>query len=122
MSEMAITADHLIVIGRGRIITTGSVREVIDRTSGTTVSVRSPQSGALAQALVAKGGEIVSSDGDLLSVRGLEAAAVGETAAANGVVLHELTPTQASLEDTFMTLTAGDVEFQTTTSQSGVSA
>ncbi|ACQ79313.1 ABC transporter related [Beutenbergia cavernae DSM 12333] len=111
MSEMAITADQLIVIGRGRIITSGPVQEVIDRTSGTSVTVRSPQAAQLAERLAGEDVAITVIEPGHLAVRGLEAAQVGEVAAREGLVLHELTPVRASLEEAFMTLTADDVEF-----------
>ncbi|TGO04176.1 ABC transporter ATP-binding protein [Serinibacter arcticus] len=111
MSEMAITADHLIVIGRGSIITSGPVQDVIDATSGTSVTVRSPGASQLAELLAGAGVSITAAEPGVITVRGLDAATIGETAARNGVALHELTPVRASLEEAFMTLTAGEVEY-----------
>src|SRR5690625_4670877 len=111
MSEMAITADQLIVIGRGRIVSQGPVQEVIDSATHSSVRVRSPQATDLAAALQRDGVTVTSLEPSLLDVSGLEAPQVGEAAAAAGIVLHELTPQRASLEDAFMTLTAGEVEY-----------
>ncbi|MBN8881868.1 ABC-2 type transport system ATP-binding protein [Salana multivorans] len=111
MSEMAVTADELVVIGRGRIITAGPVQSVIDAVSGTSVLVRSPRAADLAALLAGPGISITSSEPGSLQVRGLEAAQIGDIAADSGLALHELTPQRASLEDAYMTLTAQDVEY-----------
>ena len=128
MSEMALTADQLIVIGRGRIIATGAVQDVIDATSGTSVTVRSPGATQLVELLAGPDVSITSVEPGLLSIRGLGAAAIGESAARHGIALHELSPVKASLEEAFMTLTADDVEYHSTaavsdtTTQNGVAA
>ena len=113
MSEMAVTADHLIVIGRGRLIADTSVEEFVRRASGAIVRVRSPQAARLA-ALVAGPGVTVEVDDEpgVLEVSGLASERIGDIAAANGIVLHELTLVQASLEQAFMELTRDDVEFR----------
>jgi ABC-2 type transport system ATP-binding protein len=112
MSEMALTADHLIVIGRGKLIRDESVNEFIESSSRRTVTVRSPQAVDLSARLRAAGASVEpGTDGDL-AVSGLEADRIGELAAANGIVLHELTPQKASLEEAFMELTSDSVEFQ----------
>jgi ABC-2 type transport system ATP-binding protein len=112
MSEMALTADHLIVIGRGRKIADMSTEEFIKQASGALVLVRTPQAAEM-EALLSSPDVNVSALGPgLLEVRGLTAVQIGEAAAANQVVLHELTPQQASLEEAFMTLTRDDVEFK----------
>jgi len=111
MSEMAITADELIVIGRGKIIAQGPVQEIIDASSHGSVRVRSPQASELAARLQREGVTVTSVEGSLLDVAGLTAPEIGEAAASAGIVLHELTPQRASLEDAFMTLTADDVEY-----------
>jgi ABC-2 type transport system ATP-binding protein len=112
MSEMAQTADHLIVIGRGRLIADTSVDEFVRRASGSVVRVRSPQATRLRD-LVLGPDVAVSSDGPgVLEISGLTTQRIGETAAANGIVLHELTLVQASLEEAFMELTRDDVEFK----------
>lgn len=111
MSEMAITADDLIVIGRGRIITSGSVQDIIASSTTGSVRVRSPRAAELADALRGDGVTVTTAEPELLTVAGLEAAAIGELAAQRGIALHELTPVSASLEEAFMTLTAGEVEY-----------
>ena len=112
MSEMSLTADHLIVIGRGRKIADMSTEDFIKQASGGLVLVRTPQAAQL-EALVSGPDVTVTAAGPgLLEVRGLTAVQIGEAAAANHVVLHELTPQQASLEEAFMTLTRDDVEFK----------
>jgi ABC-2 type transport system ATP-binding protein len=112
MSEMAVTADHLIVIGRGRLIADTSVDEFVRRASGAVVRVRSPQAKQLHELLGAPGVSVESEGPNVLDVTGLTTEAVGDLAAANGIVLHELTLVQASLEQAFMELTRDDVEFR----------
>jgi ABC-2 type transport system ATP-binding protein len=112
MSEMALTADHLIVIGRGRLIADTSVDEFVRRASGSLVRVRSPQASQLRELLVSPDVTVASDEIGVLEITGLTAEQIGETAAANGIVLHELMPLQASLEDAFMELTREDLEFK----------
>jgi len=112
MSEMALTADHLIVIGRGRLIADTSVDEFVRRASGTLVRVRSPQATKLRELLLGPDVTVASTEPQLLEVGGLTPEQIGEAAAAHGIVLHELTPLQASLEEAFMELTRGDVEYK----------
>ena len=113
MSEMALTADQVIVIGRGRLITDISVDEFVRQASGKIVHVRSPQATELRERLDGPGvtATLVDERG-LLEVTGLTAAEIGDAAAASGIPLHELTPQQASLEEAFMTLTRDDIEFK----------
>jgi ABC-2 type transport system ATP-binding protein len=113
MSEMALTADHLIVIGRGRLIADTSVDELVRQASGKVVLVRSPQAEVLRDKVVDDGVTVVSHEPGVLEVHGLTAERIGEVAAANGIVLHELTPQQVSLEEAFMDMTRDDVEFRT---------
>lgn len=115
MSEMAITADDLIVIGRGRIISTGSVRDIVAASTTGRVTVRSPRANELAQALRRDGVTITSAEAGLLDVVGLPAEAIGDLAAERGIALHELTPVSASLEEAYMKLTAGEVEYHSET-------
>ena len=110
MSEMALTADHLIVIGRGRLIADRSVADFVAGASKDLVRVRTPQAAALQESVSRLGGTVEEKDG-FLEVGGLTAEAVGEAAAANRIVLHELTPHQASLEEAFMDITRGELEF-----------
>jgi ABC-2 type transport system ATP-binding protein len=114
MSEMAVTADHILVIGRGRIIADAPVGDIIARSGGTSVSVRTPQPGRLADLL--RGPDVsVDRIGDgHLEIRGATAQVVGEAAAAAAIVLHELAPHRGSLEDSYMSLTADAVEYHST--------
>jgi ABC-2 type transport system ATP-binding protein len=116
MNEMAVTADHLIVIGKGKLIAASSTQEFIERSSEKSVLVRSPDAAALADLIATEGGKAMAQEPAegrtaALSVTGLEAPRIGEIAAANRIVLHELTPRLASLEEAFMELTAGSVEY-----------
>jgi len=113
MSEMALTADHLIVIGRGKLIADTSVDELVRSASGNVVLVRSPQAEELRSRVVADGVAVVSNAPGLLEIHGLSSARIGEVAAANGIVLHELTPQQVSLEQAFMDMTRDQLEFKT---------
>jgi ABC-2 type transport system ATP-binding protein len=118
MSEMALTADHLIVIGRGRLIADLSVEEFIRRHSKNLVVVRSPQATQLAELIAGPDVTAEAPEPGLLEIEGLTAAQIGEAAAANDIVLYELSPKQASLEDAFMDLTRDEVEFHANTSTS----
>ena len=111
MSEIAMTADQLIVIGRGRLLADASVEEVVRRASGNLVRVRSPQATRLRELLLGPEVSVTSMDPGLLEVGGLTAEQIGELAAANGIVLHELSPLPASLEEAFMELTRGELEY-----------
>ena len=124
MNEMAVTADHLIVIGRGKLIADCSTREFIERSSEKSVLVRSPDAFTLGDLITAEGGKVTTEQptngqAEGLSVTGLDAPRIGEIAAANGIVLHELTPRLASLEEAYMELTAGSVEYGGTVQQDG---
>jgi ABC-2 type transport system ATP-binding protein len=112
MSEMALTADHLIVIGRGRLIADVGVDEFIRRHSKSLVLVRSPQVTVLAELLAGPNVSITPVEDEGLEVEGLTAEQIGSEAAANRIVLHELAPRQASLEEAFMLLTRDELEYQ----------
>jgi ABC-2 type transport system ATP-binding protein len=112
MSEMSLTADHLIVIGRGRIIADTSTSDFVQAASGNVVRVRSPQAAELRGLLAAPDVTVEALEPAFLEVRGLTAAQIGNVAAANGIALHELTPQQASLEEAFMDLTREEIEFK----------
>ena len=112
MSEMAQTADQILVIGRGRIITAGPVQQVIDSVSGGGVRVRSPRATELARLLTADGVTVTSPEAGTLEVRGATADHVGEVAFAHGLLLHELSPRSASLEEAYMSLTQDAVEYR----------
>jgi ABC-2 type transport system ATP-binding protein len=111
MSEMAVTADHLIVIGRGKLIADTSVDEFVARASAMVVLVRSPELEQLRTLLDAPGVTFAGGDRDALEVHGVSAGHVGDVAAAHGIAIHELTPQKASLEEAFMSLTRAEVEF-----------
>jgi ABC-2 type transport system ATP-binding protein len=111
MSEMENTADHLIVIGRGRLISDCTVNEFIAANSRQSVRVRTPQPDDLGKLVAAAGGSVHESGDGLIVVNGLDASEVGDLAFENGVRLHELAPAHASLEQAFMELTASSVEF-----------
>ncbi|MDO4790962.1 MAG: ABC transporter ATP-binding protein [Buchananella hordeovulneris] len=114
MSEMAQTADHLLVIGKGRILTHGPVDEVIAAVTSTSVVVRSPRLADLGQLLVNAGAGVADRGDGALTLTGIEAPVVGELAAQHGLPLHELTTVKASLEEAYLTLTADQVEYRTT--------
>ncbi|GGC15600.1 ABC transporter ATP-binding protein [Cellulomonas carbonis] len=111
MSEMALTADHIIVVGRGRVLADAPVQDVVARASGTAVRVRSPQAAALEELLRRQGATVTSVEHGLLEVTGSTAPAIGDAAASAAIALHELTPVQSSLEDAYLALTADEVEY-----------
>ena len=125
MSEVALTADHVIVIGKGKILADSSVKEFVDSASHGAVRVRTPQVAALREAIERAGGTVVVPDAETaeseagtaqvgtLEVSGLEAPAIGELALTAGVALHELTPVSSTLEQAYMELTADSVEYRT---------
>ncbi len=110
LSEMALTADHLVVIGRGRLIADASTPDFIANATSTSIRVRSPQLPELQQALVERGLATVL-DPDGLTVVDAAIEVVGDIAAAAGVTLHELSTKRGSLEEAFISLTGGDVEY-----------
>jgi ABC-2 type transport system ATP-binding protein len=111
MSEMALTADHLLVIGRGRIIADGPTATVIAQATQETVRVVSPQATDLAALLQGPDVTVTSDEPGVLTIIGATSVQVGELAAANRVVLHELTPVSGSLEEAYMSLTQDSVEY-----------
>jgi ABC-2 type transport system ATP-binding protein len=111
ISEMALTADHLIVIGRGRLIADTSVQEFIGGEEQQSVLVRTPDSDTLAHALRNAGATVRNGTVDTLHVSGMDSLRVGEIAMTTGVALAELTPERISLEDAFMALTSHSVEY-----------
>jgi ABC-2 type transport system ATP-binding protein len=110
MSEMAITADQLVVIGRGRLIADASVAEVVDQQDLHAVRVRTPEPARL-HTLLATSDAVVDRDDGALIGRGVSAETIGDTAAAHGIALHELVPLRPTLEEAFMELTGNAVEF-----------
>jgi ABC-2 type transport system ATP-binding protein len=112
MSEMALTAEYLIVIGRGRLIADTSVAEFVRDAAGALVRVRTDAADALLPLLAGPDVTVASVGGGVLEVTGLTSDQIGRTAAENSIALAELTPQQASLEEAFMALTRDSVEFQ----------
>lgn len=112
MSEMAQTADHLVVLGRGRIIADAPIQELIDAGGPGRVLVRSEQAVELMNALSAPEVTLTSRDAETFEVSGMDPRAVGQRALEVGAVLHELTPLRSSLEDTYMQLTNDEVEYR----------
>ena len=123
MSEMALTADHVIVIGRGRILADKSIASFIADGAKSSVLVRTPHIEALTPALIAAGATVSAPDpavlaagkpaAEAISVEGLDAPAVGQIALTNQVVLHELTPISSTLEQVYMNMTSDEVEYRT---------
>jgi ABC-2 type transport system ATP-binding protein len=111
MSEMELTADHLIVIGRGKLIADTTMKDFIEAHSEREVFVRTPQAEAL-RSMFTAAVQVRTEGGDALVVTGLEAAEIGALASLGGVELHELAPRQVSLEKAFMDLTRDAVEYQ----------
>lgn len=115
MSEMAQTAEHLIIIGKGRLIADTSVAEFVNSSVANYVRVRSPQAAELAEELARRGGQVNAGDDGSLRVTGLERAEVGDIAADARLRVHELYSHSVSLEDAFMERTSESVEYQTHT-------
>ena len=120
MSEMAQTADHLLVIGRGRIITAGPLEEVIATAREATVRVVTPRAGELAELLTDRGATVVTVAPGQLEVADLTSAEIGDMAADRALPLHELTPQSASLEEAYLSLTHDQVEYRSETTQGAV--
>ncbi|WP_153395093.1 ABC transporter ATP-binding protein [Ornithinicoccus halotolerans] len=110
MSEMALMADHLVVIGRGRVLADSSMSQFIADHAASYVRVHTPQQPEVASLLRQAGAGVAAEDGEL-RVQGMDAASIGEAVTGAGLILHELTPVRSSLEDAFMTLTADSVEY-----------
>ncbi|MEV0370072.1 ATP-binding cassette domain-containing protein [Streptomyces sp. NPDC050636] len=111
MSEMALTADHLVVIGQGRLMADTSMADFIHQNSRSYVRMRSPEPERLRDVLHAENIEAVAVGNGSLEIDGVPADQLGGLAARHQIVLHELSPQRASLEEAFMRLTAGSVEY-----------
>lgn len=111
MSEMAQTADHLIVLGRGRILADSPLSEIVASAGGNQVAVRSDDPGRLETLMLDAGAKVSRADSDRISVRGVPAARIAQIAVGAGIAVHELTPGATSLEDAYMKLTREDVEY-----------
>lgn len=117
MSEMALTADHLVVIGRGRLIAAAAVGDFIDAGSTEEVLVRSRDDTTLRAKLTEQGFVVRPADPTGLIVSGTGSSTVGEVAFAARIVLDELTPKRASLEEAFMEMTRDSVDFAAGTAE-----
>ncbi len=112
MSEMAMTADRLVIIGRGRLIVQATMADFLAAGSGSSVTVRSPQARELAALLTARGATVTRQDGDTLAVTGSTPEEIGELARADGLTLTGLTADQATLEDRYMELTRDAADYR----------
>jgi ABC-2 type transport system ATP-binding protein len=121
MSEMALTAEQVIIVGRGRLIADVSISELTAQ-SRRSVLVRSPQAGQLASVVAGPGVRITSAQTGVLEIEGTDTDTVGRLAAEHGVVLFELTALSASLEEAFMELTRDDVEYKANAPANGADA
>jgi len=114
MSEMALSADHLIVIGRGKLLADMPTAQLIAANARHDVLLRSPRAAELAGLLTARGATVTPQPDGALVVTGLDAAAIGDLAASHGVAVHALVPRQASLEDAYLDLTGESVDYHGT--------
>jgi ABC-2 type transport system ATP-binding protein len=112
MSEMALTADHLLIIGRGRLIADTSVAEFVAAAGTTRLVVRSSSSGELARLLLANGAVVEPGSDGRIVVTGVAAELIGDLAAGHNIPIYDLRTEHASLEEAFMTLTADRVDFR----------
>jgi ABC-2 type transport system ATP-binding protein len=112
MSEMALTASHVVVIGRGRLIANVPLRDFVRSGPGGDVLVRSPRGTDLAPVLTAAGGSVVPEPGGGLSVTGLDAPSIAGIAAQHGIAVHELATRAASLEEAYLEMTADSVDYR----------
>jgi ABC-2 type transport system ATP-binding protein len=112
MNEMAVTADHLIVIGQGKLLRDEGVSEFVESNSEHWVLVRSPELAFLSSALLEAGAQVKPGISDSIQVAGLDSRAIGDLAAAKGLTLHELATQHASLEEAFMDLTHDSVQYR----------
>jgi ABC-2 type transport system ATP-binding protein len=112
MSEMAVTADHLVIIGRGRLLADTTMDELIGRVAVGSVLVRSPQASDLRELLVGQGATVTSAEPGVLQVGGLTAEQIADLAVERRMALHELAPQRASLEQAYMELTRDAVEYR----------
>ena len=113
MSEMENTADHLIVIGKGKLIADCTMKEFVARASGAAVRVRTPSADHLVRAVTSRGATAGVDDDGSIEVRGMSSEEIGDLAFSEGIRLHELATVRASLEEAFMELTADSVEYHT---------
>ncbi len=112
MSEMALTADHLIIIGRGRLIADTPTGQFTDSSARRDVLVRSPRAGDLAGLLAARGAAVTPQHDGGLAVTGMDAPAIADLAAGHGIAVHELAPRHASLEQAYLDITGDSVDYR----------
>ncbi|MGH3151618.1 MAG: ABC transporter ATP-binding protein, partial [Streptosporangiaceae bacterium] len=112
MSEMAQTADHLVVIGRGRLIADLPTAQLLESSTRKDVLVRSPRAAELARLMTARGATVTAEEDGALAVTGLDAPAIGDLAAEQGIAVHALIPRTASLEEVYLDLTGEAVEYR----------
>jgi ABC-2 type transport system ATP-binding protein len=122
MSEMALTAQHLIIVGRGRLIADTTVEGFIAQASGNVTRVRSPQAHALSAQLSVANVTVTHLDAETLEVTGLTAQEIGIIAWEDHIPVAELTTKQASLEDAFMELTRDAVDYRSPAGAGTISA
>ena len=115
MSEMALTADHLVIIGRGKVLADAPTEQFVDANAHSDVLVKSPHANELATKLKARGAAVVDEGSDAIAVTGMEAAAIADLAAGLGIAVHELSPRHASLEQAYLDITRDSTEFTTGT-------
>ena len=113
MSEMSLTADHVIVLGRGRVLADAPIDELVRGWTRTTVTVRTPRADELTRLVAGPDVTIETVEAGALLITGVDAAVIGDTAAAHGIALHELSPRAGSLEDAYLALTETAVEYKT---------
>jgi ABC-2 type transport system ATP-binding protein len=112
MSEMALIADHLIIIGRGRLIADTPAGEFVQASARRDVLIAAPRAGELAGLLTARGAGVAPAGDGRLAVTGLDSAVIGDLAADHGIAVHELIPRRASLEQAYLDITAGSAEYR----------
>ena len=113
MSEMALTADHVIVLGRGQVLADAPIADLVRSWTSETVLVRSPELSRLVEVLRPEGASATAVEPGAVSVTGASATDIGDLAARYGIPLHELTPRRGSLEDAYLALTDDAVEYKT---------
>jgi ABC-2 type transport system ATP-binding protein len=112
ITEMSLTAEHLVVIGRGSLIAQTTVKDFVARSKGATVRLVSPDADAFARALTLSGATVTPGEDGALNIEGLTSAQIGDVATRDRLTVHDLTPVMASLEDAFMELTQDAVEYR----------
>jgi ABC-2 type transport system ATP-binding protein len=115
ITEMSLTAEHLVVIGRGTLIAETSVKDFVERSQGAIVRLVTPEAGAFVAALTHAGATVTVADDGSLNVEGMTSAQIGDLATRDRLRVHELAPVLASLEDAFMELTQDAVEYRSST-------